>query len=381
MDDLIGGGPGDPDDLLDTLLGDGGDGGAGGAGGAAPEGGGGAREASGAAGAALEAVSAVAEHLNERHRQAKHVSEACGRVFLSLLFAGEAPRPATAVVESLRDNGALVYLPDYGLRLPLFLSDRFGVVQLDPAAVGLPSDAGAPPTAGFAAVPTCRALPQLSLRRTESALEVVGGAGGDVALRVREGDVLTVLALCDLNEEKARVPRVRVHLHRLGEPAAAAAPAAAPAPPRREQRQWGREVRGFFRGDGAAREHRSIYGDLQGCLALARGGALRVRGRAKKALTAERVGCERLARGRMRLGGFAGAAGEEAEEEEEGAWEEQGAAWAAQETADPTVMMRNANGGEMTSTKDVQLFTRNNDRIAHDALRRQRKLKVKKRQY
>ena len=106
-----------------------------------------------------------------------------------------------------------------------------------------------------------------------------------------------------------------------------------------------------------------------------------MRGRAKKALTAERVGCERLARGRMRLGGFAGAAGEEAEEEEEGAWEEQGAAWAAQETADPTVMMRNANGGEMTSTKDVQLFTRNNDRIAHDALRRQRKLKVKKRQY
>jgi hypothetical protein len=145
---------------------------------------------------------------------AKSSSRECQRLFLSLYFSDHV-EIAPAVVTGLRVNGLIVYVPKFDLKGPLYLSDVDGDVQIDPALVGLGSEAGLPPTVGFVNAPNCRRFPsgRCILRDSEESesLEVVIPESPKKCT-FRPLDVVTVQISCDLSDVRARIPPPRFHL-------------------------------------------------------------------------------------------------------------------------------------------------------------------------
>ncbi|CAM9312557.1 unnamed protein product, partial [Scytosiphon promiscuus] len=101
-------------------------------------------------------------HLNDRNRRAKRLAERCQEMFLRLFFKDHS-QVVQGLVLSLRSNGFIAYVPAFDAKGPVYISDREGQVQVDPALLGLSSGAGAPPSKAFATLPACRALPGASV--------------------------------------------------------------------------------------------------------------------------------------------------------------------------------------------------------------------------
>lgn len=162
-------------------------------------------------------VARICENLNNQNRRAKLSSRECQKLFLSLFFNNRIAN-TKAVVTDLRANGLVVFVPQFDMKGPVYLSDASGNVQLDPFLIGLPANSGMEPTLGFAAGKNNRRFPAGQTVLTEdptdasnSLLEVrIPGATKNLCFRVL--DVITVQISCDLSDIKARVPLPRLHL-------------------------------------------------------------------------------------------------------------------------------------------------------------------------
>lgn len=163
-------------------------------------------------------VGKICEGLNQQNRMAKMSSMECQRLFLSLYF-NDHVEIAQAVVTDLRVNGLIVYVPEFDLKGPLYLSDEDGDVQIDPALLGLPPDAGLLSTLGFAIAPNCRRFPAGSCFFKDSedggSLEVVIPDTPKKCI-FRPLDVITVQLSCNLSDVRARIPPPRFHLVSTG---------------------------------------------------------------------------------------------------------------------------------------------------------------------
>lgn len=163
-------------------------------------------------------VGEICEGLNQQNRMAKLSSMECQRLFLSLYF-NDHIKIAQAVVTDLRVNGLIVYVPEFDLKGPLYLSDMHGDIQIDPALLGLPPDAGLPSTLGFALAPNCRRFPAgrcfLNDSQDGGSLEVVIPENPKKCI-FRPLDVITVQLSCKLSDARARIPPPRFHLVSTG---------------------------------------------------------------------------------------------------------------------------------------------------------------------
>ncbi|CAM9652144.1 unnamed protein product [Ectocarpus fasciculatus] len=201
-------------------------------------------------------------HLNDRNRRAKRLAQRCQEMFLRLFFKDHS-QVVQGLVLSLRSNGFIAYVPAFDAKGPVYISDRDGHVQVDPALLGLPARAGNPPSKAFATLPACRALPGAGVtlvsspppagKRTaisaynkdkagrgggqgrdgegkedEEVLEVrpPPGGGGKV-LRLRVLDGVSLRLSCEVLPTQARLPKVRFLLAGVGNHPASPSPAAA----------------------------------------------------------------------------------------------------------------------------------------------------------
>jgi exoribonuclease R len=162
-------------------------------------------------------VALICENLNLQNRRAKRSSMECQKLFLSLFFKDRVGT-AKAVVTDLRANGLVVFVPQFDMRGPVYLSDVNGNVQLDPALVGLSPSAGIEPTLGFASGKHYRRFPagkatlfDKAEDESKSVLEV-SLPGATQKLQFRILDVITIQISCDLSDIKSRVPPPRLHL-------------------------------------------------------------------------------------------------------------------------------------------------------------------------
>ncbi|CBN74805.1 conserved unknown protein [Ectocarpus siliculosus] len=199
-------------------------------------------------------------HLNDRNRRAKRLAQRCQEMFLRLFFKDHS-QVVQGLVLSLRSNGFIAYVPAFDAKGPVYISDRDGQVQVDPALLGLPAGAGNPPSKAFATLPACRALPGagVSLVSTPpagksnavSAYYKAGGGGGPgrdgeggedeevlevrpprggggKVLRLRVLDGVSLRLSCEVLPTQARLPKVRFLLAGVGNHPASHSPAAAP---------------------------------------------------------------------------------------------------------------------------------------------------------
>jgi len=157
-------------------------------------------------------VSTICDRLNLHNRLAKKCSFDCQGLFLSLFFK-ENLVSTEAVVSNLRENGFVAYIPRFDLRVPVYLRDSDGFVQIDPVLLGLEKTAGEDPTVGFAWSRCCRRFgPEdaaLSLTEGEK-LEVLTRTIPKLTLRPL--DVVQVEIYCSEWDQRARIPSPRVHL-------------------------------------------------------------------------------------------------------------------------------------------------------------------------
>ncbi|XP_056269243.1 DIS3-like exonuclease 1 [Pseudoliparis swirei] len=91
----------------------------------------------GGAAASNRDLEETARHINNKNRAAQRAQKASTELFQCLYFKDRDPQTdwrcvADAVVYSIRDNGVLVFVPEYGVKGPVYLKNREGQV----AAVG-----------------------------------------------------------------------------------------------------------------------------------------------------------------------------------------------------------------------------------------------------
>ncbi|XP_035667414.1 DIS3-like exonuclease 1 [Branchiostoma floridae] len=74
----------------------------------------------------------LSQHINNRNRAAQHAQRASTELFQALYFKDKDPEDecciADAVIFSLRTNGVLLFVPKYGVKGPLYLKDKDGLV-------------------------------------------------------------------------------------------------------------------------------------------------------------------------------------------------------------------------------------------------------------
>ncbi|CAM9697488.1 unnamed protein product [Pylaiella littoralis] len=199
-------------------------------------------------------------HLNERNRNAKRLAQRCQEMFLRLFFKDHS-QVVQGLVLSLRSNGFIAYVPAFDAKGPVYISDKDGQVQVDPALLGLSASTGSQPSKAFATLPACRALPGASAslvsepgppanasrrgdtsaagggsgrqgeKGEEAVLEVrpPPGMGGKV-LRLRALDGISLRLSCDVLPTQARLPKVRFLLAGVGN-RPASRPGRTPPPP------------------------------------------------------------------------------------------------------------------------------------------------------
>ena len=145
-------------------------------------------------------VARICDGLNLHNRLAKRSSYESQRLYLSLYFRNHA-EVHSAVVVDIRANGFYCYVPRFDFRAPVYLRDKDGALQMDPALFGLSASFGESPTAGFAQAPYCRLLPGGRLEEVEN--ELVATVSG-AQFRVRPLDVALVWISCEDWDDRAR---------------------------------------------------------------------------------------------------------------------------------------------------------------------------------
>ena len=166
-------------------------------------------------------VSSICDILNKQNTMSKYSSFVCQRLFLSLYFRAHV-ETAPAVITDIRENGLLVYVPNFDIKGPVFLSDINGNVHIDPNLVGLSQDSGSNPNAGFAAsgfnrlFPTAMCVIQDSADDRKRILEIVI-PGAPKKLSFQTLDVINVQISCDFSDIKARIPQPRFQLVAMSE--------------------------------------------------------------------------------------------------------------------------------------------------------------------
>jgi RNB domain len=156
-------------------------------------------------------VTHICDGLNLHNRLAKYSSSECQKLFLSLYFRDHY-EVTQAVVVKLRTNGFWSYVPKFDLRAPVYLIDKDDRLQVDPALLGLPSDAGMPCSDGFG--DHCRLFPQGQCElfaQPDEAL-VISVPETNVNVRVRQLDVVSVQLACGRFDLRARIPSPRAYL-------------------------------------------------------------------------------------------------------------------------------------------------------------------------
>ncbi|TDH73525.1 uncharacterized protein CCR75_007034 [Bremia lactucae] len=154
----------------------------------------------------------LAQHLNEKHRQAKLAARACDELFLALYFSTHTVK-VPAIITALKENGFIVFVPKYDIRAPVYLRDKNCVVQMNPLILGVPVTDTDPATGVFAGTECIRQIPQAHLILTDSdreMLEVV--ASGDKRTMFQRLDEVEVQVSCDLAASGARVPQLQLLL-------------------------------------------------------------------------------------------------------------------------------------------------------------------------
>jgi hypothetical protein len=142
---------------------------------------------------------------------AKLSSFECQGLFLSLYFKDHF-EITQAVVTNLRANGFWAYVPRFDFRAPVYLSDKNGDLQMDPALFNLCPWSGSDPTAGFASSGVARKfhLGKCNLVNGDHLLISVPESTTQFTLKIL--DVVTVSICCDDWDTKSRVPQPRIYL-------------------------------------------------------------------------------------------------------------------------------------------------------------------------
>ncbi|CAJ1050140.1 DIS3-like exonuclease 1 [Xyrichtys novacula] len=75
----------------------------------------------------------MAQHINNKNRAAKRAQKLSTELFQNLFFKERDPQTdphcvADAIIYAIRDNGVLAFVPEYGLKAPVYLKNREGQV-------------------------------------------------------------------------------------------------------------------------------------------------------------------------------------------------------------------------------------------------------------
>lgn len=150
-------------------------------------------------------IERICDGLNHHNRLAKLASSESQRLFLSLYFRSST-ETTDGIVTSIRSNGFLCYVPRFDMRVHLFVRDRHGVVNMDPAHLGLKTDIGDPPSFGFPR--SYRQLHAAEYKFDDERMEVFHpNSTKDFA--VAKLDVISLALYCDEWDDRARVPSPR----------------------------------------------------------------------------------------------------------------------------------------------------------------------------
>ncbi|KDO34313.1 hypothetical protein SPRG_19128 [Saprolegnia parasitica CBS 223.65] len=146
------------------------------------------------------------QHMNVQNRNAKNVARACEELFLALYFQSHSTT-VNAVVTHLKQNGLLVFIPQFDVRGPVYLKDRDGAVHVHASMV--PPHGTLPARPGFD--PSARELPCATLRLVEDTSLVVQWRGRDVVTFTPLMEI-QVTVTCDFTSASARLPALRLSL-------------------------------------------------------------------------------------------------------------------------------------------------------------------------
>ncbi|RHZ06997.1 hypothetical protein DYB26_012755, partial [Aphanomyces astaci] len=157
----------------------------------------------------------LSQHMNRQNRHAKRVSRACNDLFLALYFKSHVSSVHAAVVTSVKQNGLLVYLPQFDVRAPVYLKDRDGDVHLHTAMVPRAwRPALRPAKYAFAALSDMAMLPSatLALAPDSSRLSIIAPDGHTTVTTFVPLQEIQVHVSCDFSSASVRVPQLRLLL-------------------------------------------------------------------------------------------------------------------------------------------------------------------------
>ncbi|CAK4457223.1 unnamed protein product [Aphanomyces euteiches] len=163
-----------------------------------------------------EVLVPMSHHMNRQNRHAKRVSRACEELFLALYFKSHVS-VVNAVVTAVKQNGLLVYLPQFDVKAPVYLKDRDGDVHLHAEMIPpkLRSQL-APPKYGFAQSSAMHRLPGATLVYSKDRLVVQSAASSSsspLASFVPLQEVQVQIS-CDFTSASVRLPELRLLLVR-----------------------------------------------------------------------------------------------------------------------------------------------------------------------
>ncbi|RQM26845.1 hypothetical protein B5M09_004175 [Aphanomyces astaci] len=157
----------------------------------------------------------LSQHMNRQNRHAKRVSRACNDLFLALYFKSHVSSVHAAVVTSVKQNGLLVYLPEFDVRAPVYLKDRDGDVHLHTAMVPRAwRPALRPAKYAFAALSDMAMLPSatLALAPDSSRLSIIAPDTHTTISTFVPLQEIQVHVSCDFSSASVRVPQLRLLL-------------------------------------------------------------------------------------------------------------------------------------------------------------------------
>ena len=154
----------------------------------------------------------ICDRLNHHNRLAKMSSRECQQLFLSIFFRDSSEYQRGVILET-RENGFIAYVPRYDLRVPVYLIDRDGIVQMDPHFFQLEDDAGQEADKLFSSSPFCRLLGPGVVERRGTDL-VVSVPLSPNKVHFSQLSVVTLHLSCSRWDTSARMPPLRADLVR-----------------------------------------------------------------------------------------------------------------------------------------------------------------------
>ncbi|RHY30555.1 hypothetical protein DYB32_004218 [Aphanomyces invadans] len=155
---------------------------------------------------------ALSQHMNRQNRHSKRVSRACDELFLALYFRSHVS-VVQAVVTAIKQNGLLVYLPQFDVRAPVYLKDRDGDVHLHACMVPRPLRPHLRPAKyAFASLGDMAVLPNASLALSSDCLRIVAPDGHTAIATFAPLQEVQVHVSCDFSTASVRLPQLRLLL-------------------------------------------------------------------------------------------------------------------------------------------------------------------------